>query len=46
VIRKSVKHGSEGGRWKSAREGNSLAAYPTSCPVLKQRGEKGFSLRL
>ena len=29
VIRKSVKHGSEGGGWKSACEGNSLAAYPT-----------------
>ncbi len=23
------KHGSEGGGWKSARNGNSLAAYPT-----------------
>ena len=30
-----VKHGSEGGDWKSAHRGNSLAAYPTSCPVLK-----------
>ena len=29
VIRKSVKHGLEGGRWKSACKGNSLAAYPT-----------------
>jgi len=29
AIRKSVKHGSEGGGWKSARKGNSLAAYPT-----------------
>jgi len=29
VIRKSVKHGSEGGGWKSALSGNSLAAHPT-----------------
>jgi len=35
VIRKSVKHGSEGCGWKSARKGNSLTAYPTcarACP--------------
>jgi hypothetical protein len=24
-----VKHGLEGGRWKSAHKSNSLAAYPT-----------------
>ena len=24
----------EGGRWKSTRLGNSLAAYPTACTVL------------
>jgi hypothetical protein len=29
VIRKTVKHGSEGGGWKSAQAGNSLAAHPT-----------------
>ncbi len=23
----------EGGRWKSTHRGNSLAAYPTACPV-------------
>ena len=28
---------SEGGRWKSTIRGNSLAAYPTSSPVLEQR---------
>ena len=27
----------EGGRWKSTRLGNSLAAYPTARTVLKQR---------
>jgi hypothetical protein len=27
-----VQSGSEGGRWKSTRWGNSLAAYPTSAP--------------
>src|SRR2546426_1692941 len=27
----------EGGRWKSTRWGNSLAAYPTACGVLEQR---------
>ena len=27
--RKALTRGSEGGRWKSARSGNSLAAYPT-----------------
>jgi hypothetical protein len=37
VTRKSVKHGSEGGCWKSARKGNSLAAYPTSRTVLYRR---------
>jgi hypothetical protein len=29
VIRKAVTRGSEGGGWKSAQLGNSLAAYPT-----------------
>ncbi len=29
----------EGGRWKSTRLGNSLAAYPTASTVLKQRCE-------
>ncbi len=29
---------SEGGRWKSTRRGNSLAAYPTSRPVLRRGG--------
>ncbi len=27
--------GSERGRWKSTCQGNSLAAYSTSCPVLR-----------
>src|SRR5262249_28660660 len=27
---------SEGGRWKSTHRGNSLAAYPTSRPVLRR----------
>ncbi len=27
--------GSERGRWKSARKGNSLAAYSTACSVLR-----------
>jgi hypothetical protein len=30
----------EGGDWKSASTGNSLVAYPTSCPVLRG-GESG-----
>ena len=30
--------GSEGGRWKSARVGDSLAAYPTARTVLKTSG--------
>ena len=38
VIRKAVMRGSEEGRWKSTRKGNSLAAYPTSRPVLKPSG--------
>src|SRR5919198_2470335 len=29
---------SEGGRWKSTHRGNSLAAYPTSRPVLRGLG--------
>jgi hypothetical protein len=32
----TVKHGLEGGGWKSAYLGNSLAAYPTSRPVLRE----------
>jgi len=30
--------GSEEGRWKSTRKGNSLATYPTSRPVLRGPG--------
>jgi hypothetical protein len=37
VIRKTVMRGSEEGRWKSTRMGNSLAAYPTARPV-RRRG--------
>ncbi len=36
-------HGSEEGRWKSTRKGNSLAAYPTACPI---RGGLGRNLPL
>ena len=32
----TIKHGSEGGGWKSACKGNSLAAYPTSRPVRRE----------
>src|SRR5919197_4854406 len=32
---------SEGGRWKSTRWGNSLAVYPTVCPVRGGNGRKG-----
>src|SRR5215472_2635817 len=32
---------SEEGRWKSTHRGNSLAAYPTSCPVRRGTGRKG-----
>ena len=32
----------EGGGWKSTNTGNSLAAYPTSSPVLKSSGEGDF----
>ncbi len=35
VIRKAVMRGSEEGRWKSTRKGNSLATYPTSRTVLR-----------
>jgi hypothetical protein len=35
----TVKHGSEGGGWKSAHRGNSPATYPTSRPV--RRGAVG-----
>lgn len=36
----TVTSGSEGGCWKStfSNEGNSLAAYPTACTVLRGRG--------
>jgi hypothetical protein len=33
VTRKSVTRGSEGGGWKSAQSGNSLAAYPTHAGI-------------
>ena len=33
VIRKAVTRGSEGGGWKSAQLGNSLAAYPTHAGI-------------
>src|SRR5215813_1915388 len=36
----------EGGRWKSTRWGNSLAAYPTSSPVLEQRWAGRLAHRL
>jgi hypothetical protein len=36
----TVKHGLVGGGWKSAYLGNSLAAYPTSCPVRREGWEK------
>src|SRR6266702_8674441 len=36
---------SEGGRWKSTHRGNSLAAYPTSRPVLRGL-EGGNTFRL
>jgi hypothetical protein len=38
VTRKAVMRGSEEGRWKSTHRGNSLAAYPTSCTVLRAPG--------
>ena len=34
---------SEGDRWKSACKGNSLAAYPTSRPVLRRGGESNLA---
>ena len=34
-----VPSSSEGGRWKSTQRGNSLAAYPTACCVLRGLGE-------
>src|SRR5215510_5041684 len=37
---------SEGGRWKSTHRGNSLAAYPTSSPVLEQRWAGRLTHRL
>jgi hypothetical protein len=36
VIRKAIMRSSEGGRWKSTHQGNSLAAYPTSCVVRRE----------
>jgi len=35
-----LTRGSEGGRWKSTHRGNSLAAYPTACPVRVRVGMK------
>ena len=37
---------SERGRWKSTSEGNSLAAYSTSSPVLEQRWAGRLTHRL
>ena len=37
---------SEEGRWKSTHRGNSLAAYPTSSPVLEQRWAGRLTHRL
>jgi hypothetical protein len=37
---------SEEGRWKSTHRGNSLAAYPTSSPVLEQRWARRLAHRL
>jgi hypothetical protein len=37
---------SEEGRWKSTCKGNSLAAYPTSSPVLEQRWARLLARRL
>ena len=34
---------SEGDRWKSTCKGNSLAAYPTSRPVLRRGGESNLA---
>jgi hypothetical protein len=34
----TVMRRSEGGDWKSASNGNSLVAYPTSRPVLQTSG--------
>src|SRR4029453_14202792 len=34
---------SEEGRWKSTHRGNSLAAYPTSRPVLRRGGESNLA---
>ena len=33
----------EGGRWKSTHRGTSLAAYPTSRPVLRRGGESNLA---
>ena len=37
MIRKAVTRGSGRRRWKSTRNGNSLASYSTSSPVLRGR---------
>jgi hypothetical protein len=34
----TVMHSLEEGGWKSTRNGNTLATYPTSSPVLKTSG--------
>jgi hypothetical protein len=39
----TVTISSEGGRWKSTHRGNSLAAYPTSRPVLRRGGESNLA---
>jgi len=40
-----LTRGSEGGRWKSARMGNSLAVYPTARPVVCPAKAGVFSRR-
>jgi hypothetical protein len=40
----TIMRGSERGRWKSARKGNSLAAYSTACSVLRGRGGGNVTL--
>jgi DNA polymerase III alpha subunit len=36
VYGETCKHGSEGGGWKSTRQGNSLAAYPTILRIARE----------
>ncbi len=42
----TVMRSLEGGGWKSASNGNSLATHPTSCPVLKPSMGATCMLRL